>query len=201
MTLVHWEIWSYLQVPLFWFLFWKFGRQDVSGSFIAGSLVGLFVEFSTEPLWTYHFRYTFYKDVTPSIILGWGVLLTLTVFFSEKLYRWLLNRNTVDPNDRRLFLFDALAAGLIAFPMETMGLKAGVWTYNLHILDWTWGTVPVFEMPFEALFGYMLLMTIAPTFIRRWRQDFSIGHLWISEPAPRKTRTPPRVVRPARKAA
>lgn len=175
MKLILWEIWSYVHLPIIWFLFRRFGKVNVIGSMIAGSIIGCFLEFSTEPLWTYHFKFTVYKDVAPSIVLGWGVLFTLTIAFSEKLYCRVLGVNRVRRDDKRIFLFDVFAACLIAFPMETIGLKSGVWTYNQDMLNWSWGTVPFFEMPLEALFGYALLMTIAPTFIRHWRDGFQVG--------------------------
>ena len=193
MILTLWEIWSYAHLPLIWYLFKRFARRDVSGSMIAGSIVGCFLEFSTEPLWTYHFRFTFYKDIAPSIVLGWGVLFTLTMALSEAMYRRFLRLHEMRPDDKRLFFFDVVAAVLVAFPMETMGLKSGVWDYNYAILNWSWGVVPFFEMPLEALFGYMLLMTIAPTFILRWREPFNIGH-WFEADSPTAKRAI--VVRP-----
>jgi hypothetical protein len=175
MKLILWEIWSYIHLPIIWFLFRKFGKRNVLGSMIAGSIIGCFLEFSTEPLWTYHFRFTIYKDIAPSIVLGWGVLFTLSIAFSEKLYKTILKVRTVRQGDKRIFLFDVVAACLIAFPMETIGLKSGVWDYNYHVLNWNWGVVPFFEMPLEALFGYAMLMLIAPTFIRHWRGNFNGG--------------------------
>ena len=175
MSLLFWEIWSYAHVPLVWYLFKRFARRDVSGSIIAGAMIGVFLEFATEPLWTYHFRLTIYKDIAPSIFLGWGVLFTLVLFVSEKLYRAVLHTRRVRVEDKRLFVFDVAAALLVAFPMETMGHKAGVWTYNESVLNWDWGTVPFVRMPAEALVAYALLMLIAPTFVRRWRGAFSIA--------------------------
>jgi hypothetical protein len=98
----------------------------------------------------------------------------LVIFVSEKLYRAVLHTSRIRLEDKRLFLFDVAAACLIAFPMEMMGLKSGVWTYNQNVLNWTWGTIPFFQMPYEALVAYALLMLIAPTFVRRWRGVFSI---------------------------
>ena len=174
MKLILWEIYSYVHIPIIWFLFKRFGKKDVSGSLIAGSVIGLFLEFATEPLWIYHFKFTFYKDIAPSIVMGWGVLFTLVVEFSEKLYRVVLQERRVRMDDTRLFVFDVIAACVIAFPMETMGLKSGVWDYNYPVLNWSWGTVPVFQMPYEALVGYMLLMLVAPSFVRRWRGPFTL---------------------------
>jgi hypothetical protein len=180
MTMAFWEIWSYVHVPLVWYLFKRYAHKDVSGSIIAGAIIGCFLEFSTEPLWTYHFRFTIYKDIAPSIFLGWGVLFTLTMYVSERLYQAVLHRRRVDAGDKRLFAFDVLAACLIAFPMETLGMKSGVWNYNQSVLHWSWGTVPLLHMPYEALLAYVLLMLIAPTFIRRWRGAFSMRHWRLS---------------------
>ena len=172
MKLVLWEIWSYLQIPVVWWMFWKFAHRKVGGSMAAGAIIGCFLEFSTEPLWNYHFRFTIYKDIPPGVILGWGVLFTLVTFASEKMYMKILKVPGVIPHDKRIFLFDVVAAIAIAFPMETIGLKQGVWDYNYDILKWNWGTVPFFHMPYEAVLGYALLMLVAPTFIRYWRGYF-----------------------------
>jgi len=172
MKLMLWEIWSYVQIPVVWWLFKKFGKRNVAGSLVAGAIIGCFLEFATEPLWTYHFRFTIYKDIPPGVILGWGVLFTLVTIASEKMYMKALHVTSVRPNDKRIFLFDVIAACVVAFPMETIGLKQGVWDYNYDILQWNWGTVPFFHMPYEAVLGYALLMLVAPTFVRYWRGHF-----------------------------
>lgn len=172
MKLILWEIWSYAQVPVALFLFKKFAKRNVLGDIIAGTILGLFIEFSTEPLWNYHFRFTFYKDVAPSIVLGWGVMFTIVCYLSERLYKWILKKDAIEPYDKRIFIFDMVGAVLIGFPMETLGLKSGVWDYNYDILHWNWGVMPFFKMPYEALAGYCLLMLVAPTFVRYWQSSF-----------------------------
>lgn len=172
MSLILWEIWAYLHIPLYWYLFRKLAKRNVIGDIIAGTLVGLFIEFSTEPLWNYHFKFVLYKDVPLAVPLGWGMLLTLITFFSEKLYCWTLKKESVKSNDKRILIFDAVGAALIGFPLETMALKSGLWDYRMDILQWNWGTVPFFNMPYEALVGYMLLMLVAPSFLRHWREAF-----------------------------
>jgi len=166
------EIFSFVQIPLYWWLFKKFANRNVLGDMIAGTMIGCFIEFATEPLWDYHFAITVYKDTPLSVVLGWGVMFTLVVFLSEKLYCWILQKKSIVPYDKRIFIFDVLGAVLIGFPLETIGLKAGVWDYRYDILDWNWGTVPFFNMPYEALVGYALLMLIAPTFVRYWQAAF-----------------------------
>lgn len=172
MKLILWEIWTYVQVPVMVYVFKRFAKRNVIGDLVAGSIIGLFIEFATEPLWDYHLQITIYKDTPLSIILGWGVMFTLVVFASEKLYLWILRRDTIKPYDKRIFLFDVVAAAAIAFPLETIGLKAGIWDYRYDLLQWDWGTVPFFEMPYEALVGYALLMLVAPTFVRYWEASF-----------------------------
>ncbi|HRY29246.1 MAG TPA: hypothetical protein P5079_04320 [Elusimicrobiota bacterium] len=176
MKLIVWEIWSYLQLPVIWYLFRRFAKKNVFGDMVAGAMIGAFIEFSTEPLWTYHFRLTIYKDVPLSVVLGWGVMFTLVVFVSEKLYCWILKKTAIDPYDKKIFLFDVLGAALVGLPLETVGLKSGVWDYNYDVLQWNWGTIPFFNMPYEALMGYCLLMLLGPTFVRYWQGAFEGRH-------------------------
>lgn len=166
------EIWFFAQLPLTWWFFRRFARRNVSGEMIAGSMIGLFNEFATEPLWDYHFRINFYKDAPVGIVLGWGVMFALVVFASEKLYCAFLRKDRIEPHDKRIFIFDMLAGALIAFPVETLCLKIGAWDYHWELLRWDWGRVPFFNMPYEALAGYMLLMLVGPTFVRYWETTF-----------------------------
>lgn len=172
MKLMFFEIWSYAQVPFFWYVFKRFANRNVMGDIIAGTIIGCFIEFATEPLWDYHLKFTLYKDVAPSIPLGWGVMFAIVVWLSEKMYCRILKKDTVAPYDKRIFIFDLIGAAAIALPLETIGLKSGVWDYREDLLQWNWGTIPFIEMPYEALVGYMLLMLVAPTFVRYWQAAF-----------------------------
>lgn len=170
--LLFWETWSYVQIPLVWWLFRRLARRNVAGDMLAGSLLGLFMEFATEPLWDYHFRITVYRDVPLSVLPAWGVMYAITVFVSEKLYCRTLGRPAVAPGDKRIFLFDLVSGLLVGVPMEWIGLRAGVWTYNYGLLGWDWGFAPLLGMPYESLFGYALMMLTAPTFVRHWEGPF-----------------------------
>lgn len=172
MKLIIWEIVSYLYVPTVWFLFKRLTGRNVAGAMLGGATIGAFIEFATEPLWDYHFVLTIYKDVPLSVILGWGVNLTLVTFVSEKLYLFFHRTEIIDPLNMKIYPYDLLAGILIALPLETVGLKSGVWDYNYHILGWGWGSIPLFNMPLESLVGYTLLMSFAPTVIRLWQQRF-----------------------------
>jgi len=168
MELILWEIWSYLQVPFFCYIFSRFLHRNIVDDIIAGAMIGLAIEFATEPLWIYHFKINFYKHTPLSIPLGWGVMFAQVVFVSEKLYCLVLKKDKIMHHDKRIFIFDALAGVLIGFPLEAMGFHAGVWDYNYNTLGWNMGRVPIFNMPIEALIGYALLMLLAPTFVRCW---------------------------------
>ena len=172
MTLLLLEIWGFLQVPVVWWLFHRYARRNVAGEMLAGAVVGVFWEISTEPLWDYHFVVTVYKDIPPGIVLGWGVLFTLAVFVSEKLYTLIFRRNSIIEYDKRIFITDLLAAPLVGLPLEKTGMLAGVWDYHYELLNWSGIVVPVFGMPLEALIGYGLLMLTGPTFVRYWQRGF-----------------------------
>jgi hypothetical protein len=101
-------------------------------------------------------------------------MFTLVLFISGKLYCAILKKDKVDPQDKRVLLFDVLAAAIIAFPTETLCMKLGMWDYRFDRLNWDWGTIPFVGMPWEALAGYCLLMLIGPTFVRAWERQFSL---------------------------
>jgi hypothetical protein len=167
MSLALWEAWSYAQAPLVWWLFRRFARREVAGQILAGTLMGLYIEFATEPLWDYHFQLAYYKDIPPSVPLGWGVMFALVAFLAERLYVGWTGR-PADPEDKRLLILDALAGVVVGVPLEKMGLAAGVWDYRYDLLGWDWGHLPFFGMPYEAVVGYALLMLVGPTYVRRW---------------------------------
>lgn len=175
MTLLLLEIWGFLQVPVVWWLFRRYARRNVAGEMLAGAIVGIFWEISTEPLWDYFFKVTFYRDAPVAVITGWMVMFALITFVSEKLYKLFLRKPAIAPRDKRIFFFDVLAAALVSLPMETLGAKLGVWRYRQDILNWDWGFIPFFNMPWEIMFGYSLLMLVAPTFVRYWEGAFEGG--------------------------
>lgn len=173
MKLILLEIWGlFFQVPVVWWLIHRYGKRDVTGEMIAAAIIGVVWEVSTEPLWDYHFKITFYHHAPVAVISGWMVMLTMIVCLSEKMYKKLLKKDKVEYGDKRIFIFDVLSAAVIALPMETIGAKMGVWSYQQNLLKWDWGLIPFFNMPYELLFGYSLLMLIAPTFIRYWEKPF-----------------------------
>jgi hypothetical protein len=176
MKLILFEIAMFVQVPVVWYLFKRYAGRVVTGEMIAGAMIGFFNEFATEPLWDYHLRLTYYKDTPVAIILCWAVMFTVVVFVSEKIYCFARKRKTIKPGDKTIFLCDLLAAALIAFPVETLGIKTGIWTYRYDRLNWDWGTVPFFNMPWEALYGYCLLMLIGPSFVRVWEHTFDAAY-------------------------
>ncbi len=173
MSLVLWEIWSYLQILVVWAAFRKFAHRDIKGGILAGAIIGVCVEFITEPFWQYHFKITVYKDIPLSVIFAWGVMFSLVIFLSEKLYCWFLKKSAIVPYDKRVLLFDVLAGVMIGLPFETVGIKTGIWEYRYDLLHWNWGFIPFFHMPYEALVGYALLMVVAPTFVRYWQGVFA----------------------------
>lgn len=171
MSLAIWEILSYAVIPLSWYLFRRLARRDIAGEILAGSLLGLYIEFACEPLWNYHFAVTFYKDIPPSIPLAYGFMLSLVAFLSEKLCAWVFPKAGPALSGRRLVLFDVAVGILVGLPLETLGNRMGVWDYNYQVLHWTWGRIPVFQMPYEVLAGYAMLMAFGPSLVRHWLRE------------------------------
>lgn len=171
-TLVFLEVIGLSLPALLWFLFRRLARRNMAGEIAAGAIVGLVWEISTEPLWDYHLALTVYRDVPLAVIAGWSFMLTLVPWLSEKLYCRVLGEPALRPHDKRIFFFDILSALVVCLPLETLGARSGVWTYRQDLLQWDWGLIPLFNMPYELLFGYSLLMLVAPTFVRYWEGSF-----------------------------
>lgn len=172
MNLVLWEIWTYVEIPLVWYLFKRFAKRNVAGDIIAGAIFGVVIEFISEPLWVYHFKINCYKDIPLSIPFSWGIVFSLVTFLSEKTYCKFLERPDIRPFDKRIFVFDLFAGLLVGLPAEIIGIKTGIWEYRYDLLKWDWGEIPFIHMPYEALAGYTLLMLVAPTFVRYWQASY-----------------------------
>ena len=165
-----------LSLPaLTWWLMRRYARRNVAGELIAGAIVGVVWEIATEPLWDYHLALTFYRDAPVAVVAGWSVMLALVPWLAEKIYCKVLGLAALRPRDKRIFIFDIVSAAIVCLPLETLGAKCGVWTYRQDLLKWDWGLIPLFGMPYELLFGYSLLMLVAPTFVRYWEGSFEGG--------------------------
>ncbi len=172
MKLILMEAAGFLSIPLAWWLFKRFAGRNIRGDILAGALLGFFSEFAAEPLFDYHFKATLVRDIPLIVILYWGLMYSAASFYSEKLYKTLLRRDSILPYDKRILLFDMLAGSLVGFPLEALGTRLGLWNYRLDLYQWTWGTVPFFGMPYEVLAAYALQMLTGPTFVRCWEGSF-----------------------------
>lgn len=172
MTLIVCEIVGFIQAPLVWYLYKRYAGRNMAGEMIASAIVGVVWEIATEPLWDYNFVVTYYRDCPVAGLTGWMIMFPTVVYFSERFYCAVLKKDKLLSHDRRIFIFDVITAALVCLPLETAGAKLGVWTYRQDLLKWDWGFIPFFNMPWEIIFGYSLLMLIAPTFVRYWEKDF-----------------------------
>jgi len=166
------EIFSYFFVLFVWTIFRRYLKRNITGDILAGAIVGLFLEFSTKPVNIYHFHITIYKDLPLIIPFDWGMMFAVTVYLSEKAYRFVLREPCIKPKDKRIFLFDVIIGTLVGFPLETAGAWLGAWEYNLGKIHWTLGNVPIFHMPWETVIAYALIMLVGPTFVRYWQASF-----------------------------
>jgi hypothetical protein len=167
------EVCSYVVAIALWtYLHNRFGRQ-ISGDILMGTVMGFFLEFSTEPVSNYRFALTIYKDLPLIIPFDWGLMFALTALASDKLYARFFG-NKAKP-DGRIFILDLMIGTMIGFPAETLGAHLGAWTYNIDALGWSLGQVPFFHMPWEAAISYALIMLIGPTFVRSWRLEAKVA--------------------------
>ncbi|MCB4757027.1 MAG: hypothetical protein LHV69_08405 [Elusimicrobia bacterium] len=172
MKLALWEIFTYVEIPLVWYLFKHYAKRNVLGDIIAGTIVGVLIEFITEPLWNYHFVITYFKDTPVTLPTSWGITFAIITYFSERLYCKFLEKDEVRLYDKRILVFDLVVGIPLGLLCEIIGLKSGIWEYNYGLLKWNWGEIPFVHMPYEALVGYALLMLSVPTFVRYWQGAF-----------------------------
>lgn len=155
-------------------LFWFIGKRNVTGEMICGTLIGIFIELITEPDWDYNLKFYIYKDVSPLVILGWGVSFSWVVAVSDFVYKLWVKGKKVKLFDKRVLLTDFVCGTIMFVSVEVFAMHVlHAWTYS-PILGWTL-IVPIINYPFEGVLGSMLAALILPTFVRYWQKSFDIG--------------------------
>jgi hypothetical protein len=141
-------------------------HQRIGRMMIGGMLLGLAIEFSTEPEWNYSLKCYIWRDVSPFVIMGWGAHMTWLVLFSEYLFKKIFG---AEPgNDFRLLITDVLAGVPILTTGELLGLHVlKIWNYDACL---NWHTmIPVIQYPVEAIAPMIALALGVPSVLRFWR--------------------------------
>jgi hypothetical protein len=160
------EIVAVLVVVLTYSIFGLVFRKPVGRMMIGGMLLGLGIEFSTEPEWTYSLQCYVWRDVSPFVIIGWGAHMTWVVLLSEWLFRKVFRS---DPdNDFRLLITDVLAGVPLLTTGELLGLHVfRIWKYETCL---QWNTmIPGIQYPVEGLICMVPFVLGMPSVVRFWR--------------------------------
>lgn len=134
---------------------------------LPGALLGAAVEFMTEPEWTYDLQVYVWRDVSPMVIAGWGVIFAWLVRLSDALYRRWFPGAPAGPDPRR-WLTDLAVGVPLLLGNELLGLHLlRVWRYQ-DLLDWH-TLLPGLDYPWEGLVSLCLFVLAMPSAVRYWQ--------------------------------
>lgn len=163
------ELLTILTLIVSWWSISRLWKKPFWATFFAGMLTGLCVEYMTEPEWTYTMQLYIWRDVSPFVIVGWGVNFTWVILLSEKVCKLFFGRQAGTRWDKRLFISDALVGVLYFLGVELIGLHVlKVWQYNA-ILGWN-TLIPVIQYPLEGVVAILLFSLTFPWMIRYWKK-------------------------------
>lgn len=167
------ELSTLVAVLLIFPIFFRIFRKNIIGEFIAGVVLGIFFEIATEPVWDYHLTWYLYKDVSPIIMLGWGVSFTILVKLSDWFYKKVYHKKQVNLFDLRLFASDLIVGTTWLTAVELFGINVlHGWNYSpelgWHIM------IPIINFPLEAVLALALFSLVMPTFVRHWQKKLDL---------------------------
>ena len=170
-TIVAWrgEITTTAAVLLMCLLFKLWLRQPWWRLFFGGLMLGVATEFITEPEWQYSLKVYIWRDVSPFIMVGWGVLFVWWITISDALYRvWFRAEPGGAGGFWRLRLLDAMVGLPLCLANEIFGMQVlKIWTYS-PILHWNL-MIPILNYPLEGLLSAFLFSLYAPQAVRYWK--------------------------------
>lgn len=155
-----------------WFFFTVRLKQNFWSYWAPGVLLGATNEIMTEPEWTYSLQLYLWRDISPAVIVGWGIIFAWLVFLSDAGYaRWAAGRGKmVNPTAEKIkvVLCDAAIGIPLLLGNEIFGLHIlKVWHYN-SILRWD-TMIPGLNYPMEGLVALVLFVLTVPAVIRWWK--------------------------------
>ncbi len=162
-----------LTVLAFAFSWWFFSRMlhlSFLKTWVPGFLLGAAVEIMTEPEWTYTMQCYIWRDVSPFVMMGWGIMFSWMILFSDKLYRTFFHVTMSEraPQDPRLWLTDVLVGLPFFLGNELFGLHIlKSWKYNA-VLQWT-TMLPGINYPLEGLVAILFFSLGLPAAVRFWK--------------------------------
>jgi hypothetical protein len=164
------EILTILTWIISWILIRYWLKRTYWHLWMPGTVMGAAIEFMTEPEWNYNFQLYIWRDISPFVILGWGIVFSWVIPISDYFYQKIFKvpASTYGPRDPRLLMTDLLVGAPIFLTNELIGLHfLKLWTYN-PILQWN-NMIPVIQYPVEGLVSMFFFTLAIPASVRYWK--------------------------------
>lgn len=134
-------------------------------------LFGLVWESLSTDFWRYNVKiagWSFLHIFPVIMILFWMIVLLLSLFTSESLYKTFFHQTNIPTFDKRLYLIDILCFGIIGTLLELILYSIGGFEYNQEL---RWRLFPWINLPNNAVVGYFGIGIYLPTMIRYYRKS------------------------------
>jgi len=123
---------------------------------------------STE-FWIYDRRiygYFIFNRFPLSLLVFWAFVFFISLYISETLYKKLTKKTEIPLFDKKLYLLDIIAFGLMGTILEALTYRWNWFEYGVN-LHWTF--VPIINLPINAIMGYFGIGALIPTTVRFYR--------------------------------
>lgn len=138
---------------------------------IIAFIFGVMWESLSTDFWSYNIKiaeWSFFNVFPIIMILFWIIVLLLSLFISESLYKTIFHKNNIPIFDKRLYLIDILCFGIIGTFLELILYSLGGFDYNQEL---RWRFFPMIGLPNNAVVGYFGIGIYVPTMIRYYRRS------------------------------
>lgn len=161
------ELLTLLALAGSWLAFRFIWRRPFWRLWLPGALVGAAVEYMTEPEWTYSLQIYLWRDISPFVIAGWGIMFSWLVLLSNRCYAALFPSGWGRLSRLGHILTDLLIGLPLFLGNELFGLHVlKVWNYS-PMLAWT-HMIPLLHYPWEGVVAIFLYVLAIPSAIRHW---------------------------------
>jgi len=138
---------------------------------IIALIFGIIWESLSTDFWSYHIKiaeWSFLNIFPVIMILFWMIVLLLSLFISESLYKTFFHQTKIPIFEKRLYLIDILCFGIIGTLLELTLYSLGGFEYNQEL---RWRMFPLLNLPNNAVVGYFGIGIFIPTMIRYYRRS------------------------------
>lgn len=145
-------------------------KQPFWRIWLHGFILGMAVEVMTEPEWTYSLQLYLWRDVSPFVMAGWGIMFTWLITFSDKLYYKIHGEkiNVSQNKSNWIIVYDVLIGVPLFLANELSGLYIlKIWKYN-DVLQWQ-TMIPIINYPLEGLISLILFIAGVSAAVRFWK--------------------------------